>query len=461
MKTVFITITRGFIVRNILRSGVLSLLKERGYRIVILFPKRRGSEVPQYLRDEFEDEQVVIEGVLEPRGKRGYHFFSHVVKYLVYSKSTWTYEAIGSSKMRKNSGWVRYVRYALYFPVRHIPGIKNLVRAIEYRYFVNRELGQLFEKYKPALIFSTSILASFDVSFMKEGRRRGIKSVGMPKGWDNISKVLYRFIPDHIVVQNELMKRDLVKWQGISPDCITVVGFPQFDWHRSSKALVSRKQFMESLGFSETDRLIFFGSEGAWTPNDHTVAEFVAERITQGSIPNAKVLARPHFSDVYSNRFDYLKDKPNIRIDEHFHRSEFFVDNWDPDMDETIYFTNLAYHADILITTASTLTLDCAASDTPLINIAYGGLYVNGKDVTAQAYDTQWSQWVIESGAVTFVRTPEELLEAINRYLEHPDLKREERKRLIESVCYKVDGNSSRRVVDVLDRVMHNSSRSI
>ena len=35
MKTVFIVITRGFIIRNILRSGVLDNLKRSGCRVVI------------------------------------------------------------------------------------------------------------------------------------------------------------------------------------------------------------------------------------------------------------------------------------------------------------------------------------------------------------------------------------------------------------------------------------------
>ena len=53
MKTVFIVITRGFIVRNILRSGILELLKKKGYRIVVFF-QSFGRPFPQYLIDEFE-----------------------------------------------------------------------------------------------------------------------------------------------------------------------------------------------------------------------------------------------------------------------------------------------------------------------------------------------------------------------------------------------------------------------
>ena len=57
MKTIFITITRGFIVKNVLRSGGLNELKKRGYRIVIFLACR---EVPEYIKDEFAGDQVIL-----------------------------------------------------------------------------------------------------------------------------------------------------------------------------------------------------------------------------------------------------------------------------------------------------------------------------------------------------------------------------------------------------------------
>ena len=59
-KTIFSIIGRGFIARNILRSGVLDHLKKNNSRIVLFFLDNRKISLPEYLRKEFEDENVKI-----------------------------------------------------------------------------------------------------------------------------------------------------------------------------------------------------------------------------------------------------------------------------------------------------------------------------------------------------------------------------------------------------------------
>src|SRR3989338_3806996 len=94
-KTIFIVITRGFLIRNILRSGVLDYLKKTGCRIVIFFQVLKGEDIPQYLKEEFEDENVLIERVddylTDSFLDRVYRFFAKWSVFLVYSKSTLHY----------------------------------------------------------------------------------------------------------------------------------------------------------------------------------------------------------------------------------------------------------------------------------------------------------------------------------------------------------------------------------
>ena len=62
MKTIFITITRGMVARNILRAGVLDLLAQnKELEIVILIPKIKGKNIPDYFFKEFARENVKIE----------------------------------------------------------------------------------------------------------------------------------------------------------------------------------------------------------------------------------------------------------------------------------------------------------------------------------------------------------------------------------------------------------------
>ena len=98
-KTIFIVITKGFITRNIIRSGVLEELKKSGARIVILFLNTRKKELPQYLVDEFADGQVIVEVVppqVTSKAHRAFLFFSGLlvynrvnrkIRYAIYSRS--------------------------------------------------------------------------------------------------------------------------------------------------------------------------------------------------------------------------------------------------------------------------------------------------------------------------------------------------------------------------------------
>lgn len=450
MKTIFIVVTRGFIVRNILRSGVLKGLKEVGYKIVILFPER--GPIPQYLLDEFVADAVTVLSVKEKYPK-GYSFFARITSLLTYSGSTWMYAKVGNKqKMERGFIW-KYLEAVFYYPLSKISTLKRFVRFLELKLFKAHFVQSIFDTYTPDLVFSTSIVSTFDIFFMQEASRRGIKTVSMPKGWDNISKLLYRFIPDAFLVQNERMRDDLVRYQDFPSKRINVVGFPQFDWYRNNTILQTRAEFMESIGFLESDRLIFFGSEGIWVPEDHKIAASLVDSIDSGEFEESvKLLVRPHFSDVKNRRFDFLKGHNNVSVDSTFTFSDFFMDNWDPSLDEIKYFTNLIYHCDVLVTTASTLTLDAAAYDKPIINLMYGGLFDahTGKDITHTLYNTNHSKWIVETDGATFVQNREELINAIKKNLNDPGYKAESRLEMLRRLCYRVDGKVSERIVDVI-----------
>ncbi len=457
-KTIFITASRGFIVRNILRSGILNLLKQDGFRIVVFFNSAAG-EIPQSLRDEFEDSQVALENVRCPARKRGHVRFARITAFLIPSRSTWYFSQIGSSANLNRAPYWKYVELFISNLVGRIGILKTVMRAVEQYLFTYKQYGKYFDRYNPALVFSTSVVSgSLDIDMMKEAKRRGIKTVSMPKGWDNVTRVLYRFEPDRLIVQNELMKDAVVPAQRIKREKVIVAGFPQFDWYRRPEILRSREEYLSSLGLDPRRKLIFFGSEGRWAPHDDVIAALLVQWIKENatSVP-CSLLIRPHFSDVKNKRFEkFAETSAHVVVDRNFTVSDFFGDNWNPGVEETKRFTNLLYHSDILVTTASTLSLDAACFDTPLINIAFGVLYhpKTGKDISRILYDQTHFDWVRDTNAIDMVESREEFLVILNNYLLHPQTKSKERKLLIERLCYRVDGHSSKRIADVIKSLL-------
>ena len=193
-KTVFIIITRGFLVRNMLRSGVLRLLNAAGIRTVIFFPLLgKTTEVPSSLRKELEGPLVKIIGVREARLGRIHKVFCHLAKFLVFTKSTWTYCLVSVKNDQQRSDALAWIERLIFSRLSQWRVLKRLARAIEEHVFRQRHYAEYFEAERPSVVFSTSIISTLDLLFMKEARRRGIPTISIPKGWDNIAKIFYRF----------------------------------------------------------------------------------------------------------------------------------------------------------------------------------------------------------------------------------------------------------------------------
>lgn len=453
-KTIFITASRGFIVRNILRSGVLDLLKQDGFRVVVFFCNP-AADIPQKLRDEFEDGRVILENARCSPRKPGHVRFAKLTALLVFSKSTWHHSQMGNKTNLGRAFFWKYLELVFSVVVSRFGFLKTVARYAERKFFTYRDYQRYFDTYNPSIVFSTSIVSgSLDIEMMKEAKARGIATISMPKGWDNITKALYRFVPDVLVVQNEYMKRGAIRSQGVQPEKIVVTGFPQFDWYRRPEILQSREEYCASIGFEPKRKIIFFGSEGRWAPNGNSIVSLLADWVQNGSlVAPCSLFVRPHFSDAGEKRFDAFKNiSPHIVIDESFTLSDFFSDNWDPGVEETKKFINLIYHMDVLVTVASTLTLDAACFNKPIINIIFNVLRhpKTGRDISHLLYTQDHYDWVFETNAIDLVRTKEELHESINRYIADPSRKSRERIVLRDLLCERVDGRASERLSDVI-----------
>ena len=53
-------------------------------------------------------------------------------------------------------------------------------------------------------------------------------------------------------------------------------------------------------------------------------------------------------------------------------------------------------------------------------------------------------------GGMQIVENKEQLVEALNRYLQDPSLDRDGRQSMVEAECYKLDGKAGERIAEVL-----------
>lgn len=447
-RTVFITVAKGFIARNILRSGVLTHLKKSGVKIVLFFYDIRNNGLPESLRKEFESDQVVVESVESAPMGRFYRKFSFFSSLFAYNRARRERRYL----IRGRNKILLFFERLFYGFLHRLNFLKTLIRFVERKIFVGDFYSDYFDKYKPDVVFSTSIISKLDIDFLKEAKKRGIKTVAMPKVWDNITHVLYKIIPDKLILQNNLMKEGAINHQRIrNPETIRVCGFPQFDWYRREDVLMSREEYFKSMGLDPNKKLVLWGSSGVFTPDDAHIPKILVEAIQSGKILNGSVslLIRAHFTDAKDKRFDCFKGIENVKIDDNLALSEFFHDRCDPREDEIKRFVNMIYHSDVVVCLCSTLTLDAFCVDKPVINTVFKSLYdKNGKDISHILYEWDHYEPIIKEKAVDMVYSEEELFKSLNDCLQHPERKKEARQRVLDTLCYKVDGQSSKRIAN-------------
>ena len=412
--------------------------------------------------EEFAHENVTFLPLAEELTKSRFEtwlFFFH--KHLIYTGHVRFMDKWGlGGRIRYDApnrlGY--YIKRAVFSVLKHIRILRDFTRYLDFVVFQKKEIAEfqnILREIQPSLVFVTHITSDREVALVKAAKKEGILSVGLPKSWDNLSKNGVRAKPDRIVVWNDFMVGQCITNQNYKKEEVYKFGVPQFDMCAEDERRMSREEFCALHGLDPKRKLIVFGSEGKLIPTDANTSQIVADFIHADALPyEAQMLIRPHYG--YKNdeqKFAALVDTEHIAIDTLNNPSLCFRDEWDYSTEFTNRFYNTLYHADVLITTASTLTLDAACFGTQTVCIAFDGEEVlpYSRSV-ARWYETDYYQEVLSHGATDRVYSKEELQDALGTILTDPEYKKDELMALQRSMCGEIDGGSGERLFAIVEK---------
>ena len=123
-----------------------------------------------------------------------------------------------------------------------------------------------------------------------------------------------------------------------------------------------------------------------------------------------------------------------------------------PTQNDTQMLANVTQHADLNINFASTMTLDFALRDRPVVNVEFdvSDPPVFGMPMSDYLHQFEHYRPVAELSAARYAKTREQLAEHVNAYLEDPTLDREGRRKFAEMQVSMPVGDSRRRIVQTL-----------
>jgi hypothetical protein len=456
MKTIFITMSRGGTARNILQTDVFGKLKESGNRIVILTPAWKDE---RFLK-EFSGENVFFENLIEPKWGLLNKLIVALGKGLVYNDTNmlWDrYWMLDEGKKGSIFGGGNYFKYiikkAVFWPLSKIQPLKELLRLIDSLLVKDIYYKEVFDKWNPDLVFSTSTKENADFFVLKQAKQRGIKTIGMVKTWDNTCRMVFRVKTEKLIVWGKYSMEEAKRFQNYNEKDIIMCGIPQFDFYVNPEYLMTREDFCRMMNIDSGRKIVVFCSEGRVTPYDGEVAEILAKFINISDIkPAAALLVRPHFMHPGDEKkFFEVAKLPDVILDGEYNHDLVFKDRWDYSKEQIKRFTNIIRHADVVITSASTISLDASAFDRPIINVAFDGNHnlPFGRSIK-HWYISEYYKNVVRTDGVWMVDNKEELLNAVNSFLENPNLLTAGRAKLRDYFCHKIDGKSGERIAEAV-----------
>lgn len=457
--TIVLTIVRGNLARNFLQNDFYTILRDR-FRLIILTPAADDDR----FKKEFGHPTVTFLPLHEGRHTRIDALFFGLHKYLIYNNYVGLklkYGIRGVSRP-EDVNTVRYILItALFRPLSKLPFLREVVRWFDSR-FVQRGLvarfKELLVKEHAVLVISTSVASFTEAALIKAAHRLHLPTIGIPKSWDNLSKAGFRAKVDTLAVWSDFMRDQAVRFQGYASEAIARIGVPQFDMYADTRRLWGRERFCREFGLDPARRVILYTSEGKAIPEDRAFADMVYTFIEQGElIEPCSLLIRPHhIFEGDEKKFLHLHGKPHVAIDLSHDRSHGFRDGADYSWNHRERLMNSLAYADVVVNVASTITLDAAAFDKPIINPAFAPEAMPEKDQMplVSCYETDYFQEIVQTGATVLSRSPQELREHINRYLKHPEHEAAGRELLRKRFCYAIDGKAGERFADLVTQVV-------
>lgn len=441
-KTIIVPLMQGMQARNFLRTRVAGLLADAGTRIVIVAPEYKV----EYYRRTITIPSVVVEAMPEmpERGVAGK--IKNIALNLLDSPTTrWWIGIRHAHSPKRMMYWrelatSRFGRFAF---------LRQLARWLFSKTIDPSPFYALFERYKPDAVVLTDMYSKPDIYLFYAARHFGVPDVCFVRSWDNItSKGTCLIAPSNLIVPNELVRQEAIAILGVPGPNITIAGLPHFDYYSGYVPRTDRGTFLRNLGIDEHARYILFSeASGSYQPIIDELLEIVDSAIASGALPSdVRILFR--FSPSHSQERNKTFQSERIIFDrpgKHFEGAG--SDVWEFTEEDMHYMADSIVHASVVLNFASTVTVDAAALDRPVINIAFDGYAPKETPFSLRTiYRVQHFKSVLASGGTVLAKSPDDFIAAINRYLENPAADKEGRMRMVREQCYRLDGKSSDRI---------------
>jgi hypothetical protein len=313
--------------------------------------------------------------------------------------------------------------------------------------------ADLFAQYRPNLVVTpTSGLYFSEGPLLARARRNAVPTMAIDLSWDHFTTKTAPLRPvGRMCVWNEQMRGEAVRLHGYSAERVFVTGVPQFDHYSDRAALGPRPDFLETIGAAPNARLVTLTTvPPILYPGHAACIERLLEARACGALGDrVELLVRVHQRDDKESyrRFEGIA---GLHLEKPFRETISAEGSTvDPSRADRLHLARTLFHSDVIVNVASTIALEAAIMDTPVVNIGFDmPVQKPYLDSAARFYDYTHYRPLVSNGAVRVASSPDELVRLVREELDHPARGQHERLRVSALLAYKIDGKSSERVAE-------------
>lgn len=307
------------------------------------------------------------------------------------------------------------------------------------RYVPQRLLAPL-RRERPTIALGNTQMQSI-VPFIVAARRLKLPLVGHIASWDHT--VGKGIVPPGLVryiVQNDVMRSDLVRYHGIESERVVVTGWPQTDVFHRRRERSEFEAVMRDLGLDPSRPVVLvMGNSPTNAPYEHQFVErLVSWWESTGAAGRFSLLFRPHPRDrQWRERFRAATFRENAAVQE-------------PSFTDLERLAVVLQHGEVVVSNAGTILLDALVNDRPAVCVLYDEGAPPGESWALKNVSGEHYKSLIESEAFYRAGSFDELVAGIERALEHPSELAAERARVAREVVGDVDGRAAERVAEAI-----------
>jgi len=296
------------------------------------------------------------------------------------------------------------------------------------------------QRERPTLALANTQMHSI-VPFVVAARRAQLPVVGHIASWDHtVGKGIVPPDLRRYIVQNRVMRDDLIRYHGVDAARIAVSGWPQTDLFHRKRPRAEFDAVLQELGLDPARPVVLvMGNSPTNAPYER---EFVEHLVgwweESGAAGRFSLLFRPHPRDHdWRERFAAPLFRVGAAVQE-------------PSFTDLETLAVLLQHGDVVVSNAGTILLDALVNDRPAVCVLYDEGAPPGESWALKNVSGDHYKSLIESDAFYRAASFDEVVYGIERALAHPAELAVERARVAHEVVGDVDGRAADRVAGAI-----------